>query len=266
MAYKDEMGKRMKENYENRAKTSLTRRLPVALRLDGKSFHHFLRDFKKPFDEILVKSMQATMKYLCENIQGCVFGYTQSDEITLILVDYQRLNSSAWFDYDVQKVCSVSASMATMAFNKIFANNVFEYLKATICKEDGKTTNDEDAYLEVLQRAIEEGAMFDSRCFNIPKEEVNNLVLWRQLDASKNSVQMVARSYFADRELKGKNTNEMQDMIFQKANLNWNDLPTPCKRGTACRKTEEGWELDYDMPRLNENTDYVNSLIYVGEQ
>lgn len=72
-------------------------------------------------------AMQKTMKYLCENIQGCVFGYTQSDEITLILVDYQKFTSDAWFDYEVQKLTSVSASMATMAFNKYFSENVVEY-------------------------------------------------------------------------------------------------------------------------------------------
>ena len=108
--------------------------------------------------------------------------------------------------------------------------------------------------------------MFDSRCFNIPKEEVNNLVLWRQQDASKNSIQMVARCYYTDGELKNKNTKVMQEMIYQKAKINWNDFPIPCKRGTACRKTEDGWVMDYEMPRLNENTDYVNDLIYVGEK
>lgn len=263
MSYKDELGTRMKENYENRAKTSLIRRMPVAIRLDGKSFHNFARNLKKPFDEILMKSMQSTMKYLCENIQGCVFGYTQSDEITLILVDYQKFTSDAWFDYNVQKVCSISASMATMAFNKAFARNVNKYLEEHLPLVIG---NDVDEYMDAIEEAVVKGAMFDSRCFNIPKEEVNNLVLWRQQDASKNSVQMVARCYFSDKELKGKNTNEMQEMIFQKANINWNDFPIPCKRGTSCIKTEDGWVIDYEMPKLNENTDYINSLVYIGEK
>jgi len=100
------------------------RRTPVAIRIDGKAFHTFTRGFNKPFDDVLISAMQDTMKYLCENIQGCVLGYTQSDEITLILVDYKRLNSSAWFDYKVQKMCSIAASMATMAFNKAFNEGV----------------------------------------------------------------------------------------------------------------------------------------------
>ena len=127
MPVHDELGTRMKEFYEQVPKTRLVRRMPVAIRIDGKAFHTFTRGFDKPFDEVLIKSMQDTMKYLCENIQGCVFGYTQSDEITLILVDYKKLTSSAWFDYEVQKMCSISASMATMAFNRFFMENWEEY-------------------------------------------------------------------------------------------------------------------------------------------
>ena len=121
MPVHDDLGTRMKTYYEQIPKTKLMRRTPAAIRIDGKAFHTFTRGFEKPFDDVLVKSMQKTMKYLCENIQGCVIGYTQSDEITLLLVDYKELNSQAWFDYEVQKMCSVAASMATMKFNQVFA-------------------------------------------------------------------------------------------------------------------------------------------------
>ena len=110
---RDDIGTRMKDFYEQIPKTKLMRRCPVAIRIDGKAFHTYTRNFKRPFDSVFMRAMQETMKYLCENIQGCVLGYTQSDEITLILVDYEKINSSAWFDYEVQKLCSVSASMAT---------------------------------------------------------------------------------------------------------------------------------------------------------
>ena len=128
MPVHDDLGVRMKTFYEQIPKTKLMRRCPVAIRIDGKAFHTFTRGFHKPFDEVLIKSMQETMKYLCENIQGCVLGYTQSDEITLILVDYKKLTSSAWFDYEVQKICSIAASMATMAFNRIFTEKVKEFI------------------------------------------------------------------------------------------------------------------------------------------
>ena len=103
MPVHDNLGCRMKEFYEQIPKTKLMRRCPVVIRIDGKAFHTFTRGFQKPFDEVLIKSMQETMKYLCENIQGCVLGYAQSDEVTLILVDYKKLTSAAWFDYEIQK-------------------------------------------------------------------------------------------------------------------------------------------------------------------
>ena len=104
----DSLGMRMKE-YEAVSNIKVTRRMPLVMRFDGCSFHSFTKGFQKPFDDILMKTMQQTMEALCKDIQGCVFGYTQSDEITLILVDYRTLETSAWFDNKVQKMCSVGA-------------------------------------------------------------------------------------------------------------------------------------------------------------
>ena len=137
MSVHDDLGTRMKEFYEQVPKTRLVRRMPVAIRIDGKAFHTFTKGFCKPFDEVLIKSMQETTKYLCENIQGCVLGYTQSDEISLILIDYQRFETSAWFDYEVQKMCSIAASMATMAFNKFFERNIENFIQD--CATDYET-------------------------------------------------------------------------------------------------------------------------------
>lgn len=269
MAVKDDLGVRMKKFYEQIPKTRLMRRTPVAMRIDGKAFHTFTKGMKKPFDDVLMLSMQETMQYLCENIQGCVLGYTQSDEITLILVDYQTLTTSAWFDYEVQKMCSIAASMATMRFNKVFAENVEmekEHIKANM--DNVLFVKNAYKYVETLNKAVDKGAMFDARCFNIPKEEVTNLVYWRQLDAARNSVQMVGQAYFTQKELHGKSCNMIQDMLHEQKGINWNDYATPYKRGTACIKTEgAGWILDYDMPQLKgENRDYVDKLVFVGEE
>jgi tRNA(His) 5'-end guanylyltransferase len=254
----------MKEFYESVPKTKLTRRTPVAIRIDGKAFHTFTRGFKKPFDRILMTSMQETMKYLCENIQGCVLGYTQSDEITLILVDYQKLTSGAWFDYEVQKMCSISASMATMAFNKAFVNSA---LKAQL---DGvfncKNNSEGFKYWETIMNAIEKGAMFDSRVFNIPKEEVTNLIYWRQLDASRNSVQMVGQANFSHKELQNKTCNDIQDMLMLQKGINWNDFNVDEKRGSCCIKTNDSWIIDYNIPIFKgEDREYIDKLVYVGE-
>ena len=266
MPINDSLGKRMKENYENRAKTKLIRRIPVAIRIDGKAFHTFTRGFKKPFDDILIQTMQETMKYLCENIQGCVFGYTQSDEITLILVDYDKLETCAWFDYEVQKLCSISASMATMAFNKFFIKETNEFLKKAISKTI-PLSKEEFELVDVYYRAVNKGAMFDARCFNIPKEEVTNLIYWRQLDATRNSIQMVAQSQFSHKELQGLSCNKLQDKLLTEKNINWNNYPTEVKRGSSCIKNEEGkWFIDKEMPILRgTDKDYIDKLIFIGE-
>lgn len=267
MPVNNELGTRMKTFYEQVPKTRLMRRIPVALRIDGKAFHTFTRGFQKPFDAILITAMQNTMKYLCENIQGCVFGFTQSDEITLILIDYQKLDSSAWFDYEVQKMCSISASMATMVFNKYFSEMVMQ-LEGDVAQEyetDGDTewVTEMEKYLKAYRRSCEKGAMFDSRCFNIPKEEVCNLVYWRQLDATRNSIQMVGQANFSHKELQGCSCSVIQDMLYEQKGINWNDFPTHWKRGTAW--TRAGG-VDFEMPILKgDGRKYVNDVIYVGE-
>lgn len=216
MPVHDELGIRMKTFYEQIPKTKLMRRCPVVLRIDGKAFHTFTRGFQKPFDEVLIKSMQETTKYLCENIQGCILGYTQSDEIRLVLIDYNKLNSSAWFDYEVQKMCSIAASMATMEFNRYFRKNVENFIQncATEYETDGLYREETTEYklCGVYEDRVKKGAMFDAKCFNIPKEEVTNYIYWRQLDATRNSIQMVGQANFSHKELQNKSCNDIQDM------------------------------------------------------
>ena len=289
MSIRDELGTRMKTFYEAVPDTKLVKRMPVAIRIDGKAFHTFTQGFKRPFDEVLIKTMQQTTQYLCQNIQGCVLGYTQSDEITLILVDYQTLTTEAWFDYRVEKLCSVPASMATMAFNKFLNKNVVNYTFSIAGEEAryGKTEwTYEDEYLKTLMKAVDKGAIFDARCFNIPKEEVTNLIYWRQLDASRNSVQMVGQAYFSQKELQDKSCSDIQDMLMTKG-VNWNDLPTYQKRGSCCvknkiviesngitadvylrdtSKSENKWIIDTNIPIFKgECREYINKLVYVGD-
>lgn len=288
MPVRDDLGTRMKTFYEQVPKTRLSRRIPVAIRIDGKAFHTFTRGFKKPFDEILMKSMKETMKYLCENIQGCVLGYTQSDEITLILIDYKKLTSSAWFDYEVQKMCSISASMATMAFNKFFIKNIkdfeFEYSNS-LTPQSCAIQEAHKKYLDTLYKAAERGAMFDARVFTIPKEEVTNLIYWRQLDATRNSIQMVGQANFSHKELQNKSCNEIQDMLMVQKNINWNNFPVSCKRGSCCIKKEltdtteasgkasgemqairTGWVIDDNIPIFKEaDRAYIDDLVYIGD-
>ena len=274
MPVNDELGKRMKEYYENIPKTKLMRRAPVIIRIDGRAFHTFTRGFKKPFDEILIKSMQETMKYLCENIQGCVLGYTQSDEISLLLVDYKNLNSSAWFDYEIQKICSIAASMATMAFNKSFAKNAEEFMTdcASSYEMEGLCSKGTEEYklCEVYQKEIKKGAMFDARCFNIPKEEVTNYFYWWQLDAIRNSIQMVGQAHFPHNILQYKTCEDIKDMLYVKNEIVWELLPTDKPRGSCCIKQDyiyenilrKQWVIDNNIPLFKEEgRDYIEVLV-----
>jgi len=198
---KDDLGNRMKENYENRTRYSLPRRTYTIIRLDGKAFHTFTRGLKKPFDQEFIDMMDSTAQFLCEEIQGCKMAYIQSDEISLLLTDFDKITTDAWFDGNIQKMASVSASMAAAFFNNV---NVFNHSDL---------------------------AFFDARVFTIPdRVEVENYFVWRQKDAVRNSISMTAQSLYSHKELNGKSSNDQQDMIHAKGQ-NWNDLPDGFKRG-----------------------------------
>lgn len=275
---KTSLGDRMKNNYENVNRFYLTRRMPVIIRMDMKAGHTFTRGMKKPFDDIFVKTMQETMKYLCENIQGCVLGYTQSDEISLVLTDYAELTTDAWFGNNLQKMCSVSASMATLAFNKAFNDNIVRYIDSHF-DTDCDVTKDLAEYTKILINARNKGAMFDSRVFTIPKEEVCNYILWRQQDATRNSIQSVGQANFSDKELHKKSTKDIQDMLMTQKGINWNDYATTLKRGSCCIKADDSlteydeagnicgytqrskWVIDNEIPIFTQDRNYVEKLI-----
>lgn len=274
---RDSLGDRMKR-YESVSKTRLMRRMPVIIRLDGKAFHTFTKGFVRPFDSVLMQTMDDTMKYLCENIQGCVLGYKQSDEISLVLIDYQTLTTDPWLDYQVEKMCSISASMATLVFNTAFIRNVNSQITRNLSSNFSELIEEDilnqiDIYTSRFNKAL-----FDARVFNVPKEEVNNCILWRQQDATRNSVQLVGQAYFSHKQLQNRSCNQIQDMLFLERGINWNDYPVACKRGTCCIKqtvnvssaTENSvtiqrkkWVIDKEIPIFSKNPEYINQLIEV---
>lgn len=233
---KDTLGTRIKENYENRTKQFLTRRVPTIIRLDGKAFHTYTKGLNKPFDDGLIADMQETTKFLCENVQGCKLGYTQSDEITLVLTDYDNLQTDAWFDYNVQKMTSVSASIATAKFNQLRLQRHFNKSQKEVDVINKSNFFDYDSVRVDNVGAQQKLAFFDSRVFQIgEKEEVVNSLIWRQQDAERNSIQMLAQSLYSQKQLHGKNTSVLQDMCWQKGQ-NWNDLDSSKKRGSLILK------------------------------
>lgn len=273
---------RMKGAYENKYRLYLPERIPIILRLDGKAFHSFTRGLKKPFDSIFIKTMQDTMMYLCGQIQGCKFGYVESDEISLCLWNWRNNDSDAWFGNNLQKMVSLSAAMASVAFNKYWAQNVEEYKKnlGFYTDEDNLDEEEKKYCTTITNKAELLMPVFDSRAFILPMEEVQNYFIWRQNDCMRNSIQGLAQSYYPQRELHKINTKQLQNKLFSERGINWNEYSVVERRGTCAYKIpikmegSEGsvvirnkWILDKLIPILSqpEYKDFVTSKVLKNE-
>lgn len=203
----DSLGTRMKEFYEDRTRIKLPRRTYTIIRIDGKAFHTYTKGLERPFDQDLIDDMNATTAFLCKNIQGVKFGYVQSDEISLVLTDFDDLSTHAWFDNNLQKIVSVAASMATSEFNRLrtkryFYHELFFNHNAGSDEEPNVIIKDPN-FLEYWPKQ----AQFDARAFTISSlAEVENYFIWRQQDAVRNSISSVAQSLYSPKELNGVKT------------------------------------------------------------
>jgi len=249
------------KKYESNFDITLTNRLPVIIRLDGKGFSKFTKkiDAEKPFDNRLSDWMANAMKNVASKIEGCVFGFTQSDEITLVLRNDQSLETVPWFGNRLQKICSITSSMITANFN------------AEIFNSHQQETDLPLAY-------------FDARAFVVPNiDEMINCLIWRQQDCTKNSISCAC--YYEVAKLRGKKTTrktmeglnkkQQQELLFSETGINWNDYATRFKRGIGCRKVEKNycndevvytrsvWGFDYELPIFSTNRDYLKN-IYLG--
>lgn len=241
MNTKDALGERMKDQYEMRTRTFLPRRTYTILRLDGCHFHTLTKHCERPYDEALKYCMDLTALNLCQLIQGAKFAYTQSDEISILLTDFDDTKTEAWFDGQVQKMCSVAASTATLWFNLVT-----------------------DDYFNETQRHRNHNSMatFDCRAFTIPDYvEVENYFIWRQQDATRNSINMLGQSLYSHKELQGKNTDQVQEMCFQKGK-NWNDVQTCYKRGTVTHRDDNGnWFINKEIPVFTQDRSFLSNKI-----
>ena len=253
---KDTLGDRMKM-YEAEALHNNQRADKYAMiRLDGNHFHTWVKSvgLRKPFDTRMISAMQKTTLELCKNINTCIMGYCQSDEISLVLKKGENETSEPWFNNRVQKLCSISASICSVAFN------------------DAIREQYEDEYIKP--------AYFDSRVIFLPSlDEVVNCLIWRQNDCIKNSISTFAQSMFSQKELLNKNQNEQLEMMLTIKNKDWNDLPNDykfgalvhkeLKRGTFTRWSskankfiDEEFErgmffVDAQVPRFNTNKQFL---------
>ena len=264
----DSLGSRMKM-YEQQSRTFLKRKTPVIMRLDGCHFHTVTRGFDKPFDIAIERAMKHTMLFLCSHIQGCVLGYTQSDEITLILCDYQKPDTAAWYDYNLQKIVSVSASMASYAFIEALKQECLNlsclFMSIEYVSRRGK----------LLAEKIEQGCFFDSRAFNVPtKEEVVNNLIWREQDAIRNSIQGLAQSVFSHSEIQGIKNSDILEKLKDEKGIDWSSYLTNYQqRGCCAIKIESdaeyngtpvkrtSWDIDNNIPIFTQDRDYILSRI-----
>jgi len=237
-----DLGDRMK-GYENVSRFYLTKRMPAIIRIDGKSFHTYTKNLSKPWNQDFVSTMLETTKYLCENISGSKIAYWQSNEISILITDYDDINTQAWFDKNIQKIVSVSASIATASFNRL---------------------------MEKYFCTIPSLAFFDSRVFVLPKEDVCNYFVWRQQDATRNSVQGLAQSNFSHKQLHSLNISQLQDKLMIEKNINWNDCLTWQKRGACAVKENyflEGgverskWIIDWEIPIFTQDRNYIERFV-----
>lgn len=225
------IGDRIKENYENRARYELTRRIPVIIRIDGRAFHTFTRGMNRPFDQKLIDAMVESACVVANSIQGCKAAYVQSDEASFLVTDYDTLQTDAWFGYNKSKVESISASIMTASFNRIMSIGT-------------------DAY-------------FDSRSFNVPREEVSNYFLWRALDWERNSLTMYAGSFFSHKQLHGMNSADKHEMLHE-IGKNWTtDLTSQQRNGTFIISGEVRTDI---LPTYEQIDSTLSRLVYCDKE
>jgi tRNA(His) guanylyltransferase len=244
------LGDRMK-NYEGVSRLQLPKRMPVIIRIDGAHFHTYTKGMEKPFDKDLAQVFWETCQYLAQNVMGCQVVYHQSDEISLLLTNYHKLTTESWYGNNLQKIVSVSASIATAKFNEIMRAKYPNIPLAT----------------------------FDSRAWVLPHDEVCNYFLWRQQDATKNSISMVAQSNFPHKQLQGLNGTQLQDKLMIEKGINWNDIPVWQKRGVCIVKetymkegtseTEKAfrtrWAVDENTPIFSQDREYIERFVFPKE-
>lgn len=237
---KDNLGDRIKQ-YEDAYRFHLISKMPVIIRLDGKAFHSYTKYCNKPYDDRIINCMRRTSIALCQNISNVKVAYTQSDEISLLLINYSNLNTQPFFNNNIQKIVSVAASIASVEFTLAYSD-LFKDIKP---------------------------AYFDARAFILPKEEVNNYFIWRQNDCRRNSILTAAQSQFSTKQLHGKNKLEMKQMLLSK-NVDWENFSNKYINGTTIIKTfvnnRSKWTVDEYTPLFSKSKNYIEKYVNLSDK
>src|SRR5271170_4253431 len=245
---RDALGDRMKR-YEEASRFTLPRRTYTIIRVDGRAFHTWTRGLTRPYDKEFMECMDAAAIKLCENVSGSQFAYVQSDEISVLAVDFLDINTEPWFDGNIQKWASVGAACAASAFNHALGSYV----------HDNKFMRDNPTGRGIITKLgdKEPNAVFDARVFTIPDPiEVENYFVWRQQDAERNSVMMLARAYASHKALAGKKRADQHEIIHA-AGDNWAKHPVRFKHGGVIQRIPYGGRVQGTETSnwfVNENT------------
>lgn len=228
---KDELGDRIKTHFEDVFRVRLPRRTHVIIRIDGRCFHTFTRRLERPYDRRLSDALDTAAMALAAEMSGCRCAYGQSDEYSFLLTDFSSEHEKMWFDGNVQKIVSVAASIFTAHF----------------------------------VRAFDAVAAFDARVMVIPQRaDVEQYFIWRQLDASSNSLNMLASAHYSHAELEGRSTAEKHNLLHAKG-VNWAKSETSFKRGRMIVPAEpRGWRVDLEPPVFTRERAYLSGLIPEG--
>ena len=283
MAILKSLSDRMKE-YENQTQTKLIKKLPVIIRIDGRGFSKFTRGFDKPFDVDLSNIFQNVALSLRKSIDNVKFIYSQSDEISLLLTDWDHSKEEdggridTWYDYRIQKIVSVISSEATALFNKALYEKIKEYdaywvLASFNDLQNNKSKSESTAEkTSAKQKLLEKKlfkAMFDARVFNLPLDEVTNYFIYRQQDALRNSISGFARKYYSTKQLQGVNNTTKIEMVRDEYSVDfYEDIEQIQKVGFAIVTNlkagdtgKDKFEIDKNIPLFKENRDYIERYL-----
>ena len=248
----------------------------VLVMLDGRSFSHMVKNkFLKPFDDNFIRMMNETAEYVCKNVQGCKFAFVQSDEISLVLTDFDTPTTDAFFSNRLCKMQSIIASLATAKFNQLMASYHFDKMW-----DEGYPP---DLSVDDICNKIEELPLyqFDCKCWNVPTyNDVFAWILYRQNDCIKNSKQQTAQTCIPHKELLGKNTDEQIALLKETKGIDWNLFPNDRKYGRFIWKEEvqlvsdDGYQYTrhmwktHDAYPLNDehNREIFNSMNIIPKQ
>lgn len=270
---KDTLESRMKEFYEHRSRYYLPNKMPVIIRLDGRSFRTYTKGLHKPFDSNFSRAMQQTALELVNNISNCKLAYVQSDEISLLLTDYHEAKTQSWFTNNLQKLVSVSASMATAYFNYYFQEQLSLWFKAyTIVKQNMEVSEEDRTYYQALVQK-RPFATFDSRAFVLPQDEVNNYFIWRQNDAIRNSILACGQTYIGKKDIHGLKLDEIKAKL-KEIDHDWDELSITKQQGSSVVYVPQEFTtsqgkiikvkpyLNNFTPLFAEMPEYVNNIVY----